>query len=278
MNEQKEQELRRQLGALGQQRIADDIDLWPAIRDQIQQSARRRRARQRRLRLGLLSLLGLLILASALLAFSPQARAAVQQYQKFAMILIGAQPVQNLDTQAPPPQNGPTPAATEKRIPLNMSQAEIQSRLPFALPVPGWLPEGLTYQGGSVAEEPSGKACGQAICSTSTPIYDIVLSYGWEDPSEGGLDLQIWSGQPSGGYVFPQSAEQSVQVNGRAATYVLQTWEADPQASQMTPGSLQALSWQDQKGFTYLLTTGSLKLSSPDLIRMAESIKPATGG
>jgi hypothetical protein len=167
---------------------------------------------------------------------------------------------------------------TEKRILPNMSQAEIQSRLPFALPLPGWLPEGLTYQGGLVVEDPSGKACGQANCSTSTPIYDIVLTYDREDPSKGGLNLQIWSGQPSGGYVFPQSAEQSVQINGRAATYVLQTWEADPQAGQMTPGGLQALSWQDQKGFTYLLTTGSLKLSSPDLIRMAESIKPATGG
>ena len=105
MNEQKEQELRRQLGSLGQQRIADDIDLWPAIQNQIQQSATRKRARQRRLRLGLLSLLGFLILAAAFLAVSPQARAAVQQYQKFAMILIGAQPVQNLDTQAASPHN-----------------------------------------------------------------------------------------------------------------------------------------------------------------------------
>jgi hypothetical protein len=277
MNEQKEQELRRQLGALGQQRIANDIDLWPAIRNQIQPSAKRKRARQRRLRLGLLSLLGLLILAAALLAVSPQARGAFQEYQNFAMILIGAQPVQNLDTQAPSPQNGPTPAATEKRILLNMSQAEIQSRLPFALRIPGWLPEGLTYQGGSVAEDPSGKACVQAICSTSTPIYDIILNYGWEDPSRGGLNLQIWSGQPSGGYVFPQSAEQSVQVNGRDAAYVLQTWEANSQTGQMNPGGVQALSWQDQNGFTYLLMTGNLELSRQDLIRMAESIKPATG-
>jgi hypothetical protein len=277
MNEQKEQELRRQLGALGQQRIADDIDLWPAIRNRIQQSAASERTRHRRLRFGLLLPLGLLILAAALLAVSPQARAAVQQYQKFAMILMGAQPVQDLDTQAPSPQNGPTPASTEKRILLNMSQAEIQSRLPFALPVPGWLPEGLTYQGGSVAEDPSGKACVQAICSTSTPIYDIVLSYGWGDPSKGGMNLQIWWGQPSGGYVFPQSAEQSVQVNGRAATYVLQTWSADPQAGHMNTGGSQALSWQDQNGFTYLLTTGNLELTRQDLIRIAESIKPSAG-
>jgi hypothetical protein len=158
-----------------------------------------------------------------------------------------------------------------------MSQAEIQSRLPFALPIPGWLPEGLTYQGGSVAEDPSRKACVQAICSTSTPIYEIVLNYHWADPAKGWLNLQIWSGQPSGGYVFPQSAEQSVQVNGRAATYVLQTWEASPQTGQMNPGGLQALSWQDQNGFAYLLTTGDIDLSRQDLIRMAESIKPATG-
>jgi hypothetical protein len=277
MNEQKEQELRQQLWALGQQRIADDIDLWPAIRNQIQQSATRKRARQRQLRLGLLSLLGLLILATTLLAVSPQARAAAQQFQKFALILIGAQPVQIFDTQAPSPHNGPTPAATEKRILPNMSQAEIQSRLPFALPVPGWLPEGLSYQGGLVVEDPSGKPCVQAICSTTTPIYDIVLTYGWEDPSKGWLNLQIWSSQPGGGYVFPQSAAQSVQVNGRAATYVLQAWAADPQAGQMTPGGSQALSWQDQNGFTYLLTTGSLELSRQDLIRIAESIKPSGG-
>jgi hypothetical protein len=273
MNEQKEQELRRQLGELGQQRIADDIDLWPAIRHQILRSATRKRARQRQLRLGLLSLLGLLTLATALLAVSPQARAAVQQFQKFAMILIGAQPVQNLDTQAASPHNGPTPAAAEKRILLNMSQTEIQSRLPFALPIPSWLPEGLTYQGGSVAEDPSGKACAQAICSTSTPIYDIVLSYGWANPAKSGLNLQIWSGQPGGGYVFPQSAEQTVQVNRRSATYILQTWEADPQASQMTPGGLQALYWQDQNGYTYLLMTGNLELSRQDMIRIAESVK-----
>jgi hypothetical protein len=277
MNEQKEQELRQQLWALGQRRIAEDIDLWPAIRNQIQQAARRKQARQRRLRLGLLSLLGLLILAAALLAVSPQARAAVQQYQKFAMILIGAQPIQSTNMQASPSKNGPTPGATEKRILPNMSQAEIQSRLPFALPVPGWLPEGLTYQGGLIVEDPSGKACGQATCSTNTPIYDIVLTYGWEDPSKSWLNLQIWSGQPSGGYVFPQSAAQSVQVNGRAATYALQTWGADPQAGRMNPGGMQALSWQDQNGFTYLLTTESLELSRQDLIRMAESIKPAKG-
>jgi hypothetical protein len=274
MNEQKEQELRRQLWVLGQQRIADDIDLWPAIRDQIHQSAKHKRAMQKRLRLGLLSLLGLLILAIALLAVSPQARAAAQQFQRFALILIGAQPVQNPIMQASSPPNGPTPAATEKHILPNMSQAEIQSRLPFALPVPGWLPAGLIYQGGLVVEEPSGKACDQANCGTSTPIYDIVLTYGWEDPSKGWLNLQTWSGQPSGGYVFPQSAEQSVQVNGRAATYVLQTWEADPQAGQMTPGGSQALSWQDQNGFTYLLMTSSLELSRQDMIDIAESVRP----
>lgn len=278
MNDQKKQELRRILLEIGQQRIADDIDLWPAIRNQIQQSARHRQARQRRLRLGLLSLLGLLILTIVLLAVSPQARAAAQQFQRFALILIGVQPVQNPNMQAFPPQNGPTQAATEKRILPNMSLAEIQFRLPFALPVPGWLPKGLTYHGGLVAEEPSGKPCAQAICSTSTPIYDIVLTYGWEDSSKSGLNLQIWSGQPGGGYVFPQSAEQSVQVNGRAATYVLQTWEADPQAGQMTPGGTQVLSWQGQNGFTYLLTTGNLELSRQDMIRIAESIKPVTGG
>jgi hypothetical protein len=276
MNDKKKQELHQNLLEIGQQRIADNVDLWPVIQDQILQSATRKWARQRRLRLGLLSLLGLLILASTLLAVSPRARAAAQQFQRFALILIGAQPVQNLDTQGSPPQKGPTPATTEKRVLPNMSQGEIQSQLPFALPVPSWLPEGLAYQGGLVVEEPSDKACDQTNCSTSTPTYDIVLAYGWGDPSKSGLNLQIWSGQPSGGYVFPQSAEQSVQVNGRAATYVLQTWEADPQAGQMNPGGTQALSWQGQNGFTYLLTTSNLELSRQDMIRMAESIRPAT--
>jgi hypothetical protein len=64
-----------------------------------------------------------------------------------------------------------------------------------------------------------------------------------------------------------------VQVNGRAATYVLQTWEADPQAGQMTPDGSQVLSWQDQNGFTYLLTTGNLELSRQDIVRIAESMK-----
>ena len=67
-----------------------------------------------------------------------------------------------------------------------------------------------------------------------------------------------------------------MQVNGRAATYVLQTWEADPQAGQMNPGGTQALSWQGQNGFTYLLTTSNLELSRQDMTRMAESIRPAT--
>ena len=124
---------------------------------------------------------------------------------------------------------------------------------------------------------PAGKAAVQAVCGPSTPISDMVLSYGWANPAKGWLNLQIWSGQPGGGYGFPQSAEQSVQVNGRDAAYVLQTWEADPQAGQMHPGGLQALSWQGQNGFTYLLTTGDMELSRQDLIRIAESIKPTTG-
>jgi hypothetical protein len=273
MNEQKEQELRRHLLALGQQRIANDIDLWPAVRNRIQQSATHERARRRLLRFSLLSLLGLLILTATLFMISPQARAAVQQFQKFALILIGSQPAQSPDVQPSPQQNGSTPAVTEKRILPNMSRAEIQSKLPFLLPLPGWLPEGLIYQGGLVVEDSSGRSCVQAVCSTTTPIYDIALSYGWTNPAKGGLNFQIWSGQPSGGYVFPQSAEQTVQVNGRAATYVLQTWEADPQVGQMTPGGLQALSWQDQNGFTYLLMTGNLELTRQDMIHIAESVK-----
>jgi hypothetical protein len=277
MNEQKEQELHQHLLALGQQRIADEVDLWPAVRNRIQQSATHRRARRRRLRFGLLSLLGLLALAAALFMVSPQARAAVQQFQRFALILIGPQPVQGPDMQESPPQNGSPQAVTEKHILPNMSQEQIQSQLPFPLPLPGWLPEGLIYQGGLVVEDSSGKSCIKAVCSTTTPIYEIALSYGWTDQSRGGLNLQIWSGQPSGGYAFPQSAEQTVQVNGRAAVYVLRTWEADPQAGQMTPGGSQALSWKDEKGFTYLLMTGDLELTMQDMIRIAESVKPSGG-
>jgi hypothetical protein len=277
MNEQKGQELRQQMLALGQQRIGDEIDLWPNVRNRIQQSAINERARRRRLRFGLLSLLGLLALMAALLMVSPQARAAVQQFQRFALILIGSQPVQGADVQASPPQNGSTPAATEKRILPNMSQEDIQSQLPFSLPLPGWLPEGLAYQGGTVVEDPSGRSCVQAVCSTTTPIYGIILSYSWADQSKGGFSLQIWSGQPGGGYVFPQSAEQTVQVNGRAATYVLQTWEADPHVGRMTPGGLQALSWEDENGFTYLLMTGNLGLTRQDMILIAESVQPSGG-
>lgn len=150
---------------------------------------------------------------------------------------------------------GPPSQATSEQfaeIPL-VSFEEAQQRIPFHIPVPTWLPEGMTLRGAHVQGD------------------WINLSYaGSANRASSGMGIEISRGQVSGNYVVPDSAKQSVVANGRTATYVHGAWNQQMQWD----GTVDAgsLTWE-ANGFTYRLGYSALALSREDIIRIAESLR-----
>lgn len=144
-----------------------------------------------------------------------------------------------------------TPVAIEEAIPL-ISLEEAQSRVDFAIPQPGWLPEALTLKGAHV----------------DPPTWANVV-YSPDDGRQGGLGIATFWGVPHTNYFYPDSARQPVSVNGRSASCVqgawseMEQWESDADAAN--------LEWS-VGGSSYSVSQGGLGLTCADLVRVAESL------
>jgi hypothetical protein len=185
----------------------------------------------------------------ALLLLAVIAPAVVAGLQSFGLVLMSPLDLWRVDHSTPSnaePRGGP--------MTLNLSLEEAQSQVDFRIPTPAWLPDGVVFRGAFTGP---------------TRTTDVVVSYRAAGESSGGLSIQIHRGLPSGGYVVPEWAAETVQVRGRPAIYARGGngsrggWDATVDAG--------LLSWQDD-AFTYVLQFSGLGLSRDDLIRIAESV------
>jgi hypothetical protein len=113
-------------------------------------------------------------------------------------------------------------------------------------------------------------------CEETKPSAKVIVTYRPLNHVSANLRLEITEGiDTEGGYAIPGSIAQGVLVNGRPATYARGVWEKlggehDVQWNDNADAGM--LSWE-QDGFTYLLSSYQLGLSSEELIRIAESLQ-----
>ncbi len=199
--------------------------------------------------------LAVLVLMLGLVMATSSAQAQIgAMLQRFGLVLVRPMPTPPISPTASSVGSQPQPHS----FPLErMGLDEAQRRVPFKIPLPEWLPAGMTLKDAVVGTGPSADR-GKAPMS-------VVVGFGpavepQTSPRPGGF-IQITEGRVSGGYAVEASKAQEVQIHGRGAVYASGTNQRDG-----------LLSWQDDK-FTYVLSASGLGLSLEDLIRIAESIK-----
>ena len=134
---------------------------------------------------------------------------------------------------------------------------EAQQRVSFRIPLPAWLPEGLTLRGAHV----------------QPPDWAQIFYSSADSPTAGngaGLGIEITKGSPQGKYVFPDTAKQQVMVHGQAAICVHGAW--NERQEWMDTAGAGALEWA-AKGFTYDNGYSGLDLTCNDLGPIAEALR-----
>ncbi len=270
----KEQRITPILHELAEQEIPADLDLWPAIRTQVESGRRMQRRPVAKLRLKVAVSLAVLALASiGLLASIPSAQAAiVRTLQRFGLVLIDPSAMRPATSVKVEPTRQP---------PQPLTLAEAQLRAPFPIRVPTWLPEGLTFAGAEVN-----------VDTVSTPGPDgeppaeVSLVYHRASQSQISastemLQLLILFGPNPAGFVVPNSRGQEAVINGQAGVYAHGGWRDDGQGDPQT--ALGDLRWDDaldeawlswgEDGLTYTLQAVGLGLGREDMVRIAESLR-----
>jgi hypothetical protein len=181
----------------------------------------------------------------AALAFSPAAQAAFNKVvrQIGGVTFLGPDEMEAKQTPIPESQITIVP---EERLPLS----EAQAKLPYAISLPTWVPEGFTM------------ATSVRISYFGTKYTPVEITWSGTDPMVGGIILTV--GQPVQ-WLVDMDHLQEVQINGQPAGLTGGNWDAD--SGQWT-GDDQTLTWM--KGdVMYQLSS---RLPVEDLIRVAESI------
>jgi hypothetical protein len=143
----------------------------------------------------------------------------------------------------------------EVRALYPVSLAEAQRQVPFAIPRPTWLPEGLILKGAHV----------------SPPNWAQTF-YGRAEGGDGGFGIETTYGLHEGGYFYPDAAKQQVIVNGQSAICVQGAFN-DLQGREWNDAAdTGALEWS-ANGFTYHIGHSGLGLTCNDLIKIAESLR-----
>lgn len=240
-----EQTLRVALAAIANEEIDQGVDLSRPIVERALAARRTRVHRHQRL----------LAVALATLAVSlligPSALAGAKDW----ITHLGVVFVSPSDL-ARPTQPAPGATATGGTLALDLSIAEAQQRVAFAIRAPSDLPGSVVFRGAGVS--PDGTAA--------------VLSYRRADGSAGGLVLQIESRAVAGaGYVLPTGAVEETTVNGLPAVYAPGGWSGSGSWDKTINAAL--LSWTDTDQLTYVLQCSGLSLSRDALRHLAESLR-----
>jgi hypothetical protein len=141
----------------------------------------------------------------------------------------------------------------DERVLSPVSLAEAQRQVPFAIPQPTWLPEGLILKGAHVS-----------------PPNWVNIFYGRTEGGDAGFGIEITYGPREGVYLYPDAAKQPVMVNGQSAVCVQGAW--NEQQEWNATADVAALEWSAD-GFTYRMGHSGLSLTCNDLIKIAESLR-----
>jgi hypothetical protein len=181
----------------------------------------------------------------AALAFSPTAQAALNRIVQEIGGVTFLGPDETEANAIPVPESQVTIVPEER-----LSLSEAQAKLPYAISLPTWVPEGFSMS--TVVR----------ISYFGTKYTPTEITWSGSDPMVGGIILTV--GQPVEWLVDTDHLEE-VQINGQPAGLTSGNWNAD--SGQWTGGD-QTLTWM--KGdVMYRLSS---RLPVEDLIRVAESI------
>lgn len=246
------------------------LDLWPAIRAQIEVAHRIQRKQEHRqsswgaalranLRPSIAICLVVLVLAIGLPVTVIAAQALPHGWQqRFGLVLINATPSPIATAMA---QSHAAPVARVAQASPWISLDEAQRQVPFPIRVPAWLPAGLALRGVLVGSD--------GAVNSEPGAVKVILSYSATDGSSKGLHIDQVAGSAAGGLAVPAGQEQTAVVNGRPAVYMHGAWRKDETWDATADSGI--LSWE-AGGFTYLIQYSGLGLTREDLIRIAESL------
>jgi hypothetical protein len=226
----------------------------------------------------------LLVVMALLLATVPSVRAAIGRLveQRFGLVLVE-------QISVPPALSEPSAgsgAHVDQTVITPLDFEAVQSRVPFAIPVPELLPEVLELWATHMSEYPAPESAGADGAQTeSEPQFVVLLTYKPDrdmvyDPSAA-LTLIVTNRTGlKGGYAVPAGAEESVEVNGQPAVYARGSWQRPDVNEQPDPANMvwneeadaAMLSWE-AGGFTFTLQAYQLGLSREATIQIAESVK-----
>ncbi len=145
------------------------------------------------------------------------------------------------------------PAISNAKVLPAISFEEAQKEIPFAIPQPKWLPNGLVLQAAHV----------------SPPSW-VQYFYSQTNGGKGGLGIEVTQGATQSQYIFPETTKQAVLVNGQSAFCVKGAWnEKQEWISTADAGHLE---WS-VNGFLYSIGHSGLGLACNDLIKIAESLQ-----
>lgn len=181
----------------------------------------------------------------AAFAFSPNARASMMHLfkQVGGITFIGPDEPSSDPTETPEPER----TVPEERLSL----AEAQAKLPFAISLPTWVPEGFS-QSDTVR-----------ISYFGDKFTPVEITYYGPDPQVGNIVLMV--GQRVN-WLVDLNSVQEVKINGESAGLTGGSWNAD---TGEWSGDDVSLTWMHGDVMYKLDSRG---LSADQLIRIAESI------
>lgn len=227
----------------------------------------------------------LLVAVVLLIATVPSVRASFDRIiqQRFGLVLVESTQEVMTATETELEEGE---ILTEVTIP-SISLEEVQGQVPFTIPMPTILPEGLEMWAARVGAGPHGESMdedGNRI--VIEPPVKIILHFKPDEESrvryhpEATLGLEIFDQiDLAGGYAIQTGNEKEVAVNNSSAVFVQGAWTKIEENEPLDSNSMiwdatadaAMLSWE-ANGFTYVLSGSYLGLSQEDYIRIAESV------
>jgi hypothetical protein len=227
----------------------------------------------------LLVIVGFVAVVALVLATVPAVRATADQImqrfqmeQRFGIVLVH------------PPQAVPAATVEDGREVLveqahvipPLTLAEAQEQVPFSIPMPALLPEGLELWAARVGTGPWGESMGQdgTRVRTEVPIWVGLVfkpagDSGYDPAAALSVDILDKTGI-GGGIGVPAGADEAVMVNHNPAVFARGAWQDNGVWDDTADIAL--LSWEAD-GFTYTLQSYLLGLTRDELIQIAESIR-----
>lgn len=243
-----------------------EADLLPPLYEHVQQ-AQQRMQRARRLRRAFVTSALALAVVIGLFAGVPAVRAQMAAWlQRFGLVVVNQHPSQAPQAPVTPVMQSKPVKITDLMIPLD----DVQKQVPFHIPRPAWLPEGVEVIGGFKSAGAYGRSAGD---NRPPPVVvKIVCGRPGQFPGANVM-IDITHKHEGGGYGVDALGQENVSVNGQPAVYAHGSWQGE--IGNMVWNRAHdsgMLTWQDGD-FTYVISHYGLGLNREDVIRIAESLQ-----